>query len=158
MPRLIDADELHNALKKQQRWIVKREGFTNEGYSYDQVHFAIDKMPTVDVESLIAKHEDIGYEKGYRDGYAEALEVTDDAEPTEEQVKEYCRKRGLVIVTSDLFNEMKARWSAEPVRHGHWLSIGNTALAACQCGYITDRYKTYRYCPNCGAKMDEGRK
>ena len=40
---------------------------------------------------------------------------TVDAEPTEEQVKEYCRKRCLVIVNSELFNEMKARWSAEPV-------------------------------------------
>lgn len=40
---------------------------------------------------------------------------TVDAEPTEEQVKEYCHKRCLVIVTSELFNEMKARWSAEPV-------------------------------------------
>lgn len=43
----------------------------------------------------------------------------------------------------------------EEVRHGHWVSIGNTALATCQCGYITDRYMTYRYCPNCGARMDE---
>lgn len=31
----------------------------------------------VDVESLIAKHEDLGYERGFRDGYAEALEETD---------------------------------------------------------------------------------
>lgn len=51
--RLIDAEELHNALRKQQRWIVKREGFTNEGYSYDQVHFAIDNAPTVDAEPVV---------------------------------------------------------------------------------------------------------
>ena len=37
---------------------------------------AIERVSTVDVDSLNAKHEDIGYEKGYRDGYAEALEVT----------------------------------------------------------------------------------
>lgn len=43
------------------------------------------------------------------------VQPTVDAEPTEEQVKEYCRKRCLVIVASELFNEMKARWSAEPV-------------------------------------------
>lgn len=30
-------------------------------------------------------------------------------EPTEEQVKEYCRKRCLVVVSSELFNEMKAK-------------------------------------------------
>lgn len=34
---------------------------------------------------------------------------------TYEQVKEYCRKRNLVVVDSELFNEMKARWSAVPV-------------------------------------------
>lgn len=32
------------------------------------------------------------------------------AEPTEEQVKEYCRKRCLVILSSELFNKMKAKW------------------------------------------------
>lgn len=37
---------------------------------------------------------------------------TVDAEPTEEQIKDYCRKRGLVVVSGELFNEMKARWSA----------------------------------------------
>ena len=43
--------------------------------------YLVDEQPTVDVESIITKHEDIGYEKGYRDGYAEALEVTDNTEP-----------------------------------------------------------------------------
>lgn len=37
---------------------------------------------------------------------------TVDAEPTEEQVKEYCRKRCLVVVDSALFNEMKA-WTPQ---------------------------------------------
>ena len=37
---------------------------------------------------------------------------TVEAEPTEEQVKEYCRKRRLIIVTAELFNEMKARMNA----------------------------------------------
>ena len=54
--RLISAEELHNALKKQQRWIVKRDGFTNGGYSYDQVHFAIDNAPTVDAEPVRHGH------------------------------------------------------------------------------------------------------
>ena len=46
--RLIDADALHDALRAKQKWIVKRENMVNEGYTYDQVHFAIDDMPTVD--------------------------------------------------------------------------------------------------------------
>lgn len=48
---------------------------------------------------------------------------TVEAEPTEEQVKEYCRKRCLVVVSSELFNEMKARWTGatheEPTRNKH---------------------------------------
>ena len=52
MTRLIDADALHDALRKEQRWIVRKDGYVNEGYSYDQVHFAIDKQPTVEAEPV----------------------------------------------------------------------------------------------------------
>lgn len=41
----------------------------------------------------------------------------------------------------------------EPKR-GKWLAIGNTFLAVCECGYITDKYSLYKYCPNCGTKME----
>ena len=41
------------------------------------------------------------------------------------------------------------------VKHGRWVSIGNTVMAKCSCGFFTDKWKTYHYCPNCGAKMDE---
>lgn len=37
---------------------------------------------------------------------------------------------------------------------GKWLRIGNTGLAACECGYITDRHSVYNFCPNCGARME----
>ena len=40
------------------------------------------------------------------------------------------------------------------IKQGRWVSIGNTKLAACKCGFFTDRYSTYNFCPNCGAKMD----
>lgn len=42
------------------------------------------------------------------------------------------------------------------VRHGTWLAIGNTGLAACKCGYITDRYSMCNFCPGCGADMRGG--
>lgn len=91
---------------------------------------------------------------------------TVDAEPTEEQVKEYCHKRCLVIVTSELFNEMKARWSAEPVRHGQWVHNKwsnmrhdySCSLCGCRIEGV-DPFSlsatAYNYCPECGAKMDE---
>ena len=85
---------------------------------------------------------------------------TADAEPTEEQVKEYCRKRCLVIVNSELFNEMKARWSSESVGQGHWTNHlredGATDGTFCsQCDGEIDRDSRPNYCPNCGVKMDE---
>ena len=61
MPRLIDAEPLRAKLT----WL-------NE-YDYLHVLNDIKSMPRVNIDSLIAEHEDIGYEKGRRDGYAEAV-------------------------------------------------------------------------------------
>lgn len=48
---------------------------------------------------------------------------------------------------------------AEPVRHGHWeahdMSIKDVPVEACSiCGRWSYGY-CERYCPKCGAKMDE---
>lgn len=48
MARLIDADALHKALFAKQKWVVRYGDKHNEGYTSDQVHFAIDDAPTVD--------------------------------------------------------------------------------------------------------------
>lgn len=118
--RLIDADVIIKALDEALEDarndgidlmdVLKMELFKN---FMKQI---ISYTPTVDTDGLNAAHEDIGYEKGYRDGYAEALYETDKAEPmpaiestiTYEQVKEYCRRRCLVIITAETFNEMNA--------------------------------------------------
>lgn len=47
--RLIDADALHEALKTKQKWVVRCGDKHNEGYTYDQVHFAIDEAPSIDI-------------------------------------------------------------------------------------------------------------
>ena len=90
MTRLIDADALHDDLRAKQKWIVKRDDKHNEGYTYDQVHFAIDEQPTVD--AVPVKHgRFIGTEyDGYADGNPVYYEwkcsecgcVFEDEEPT----------------------------------------------------------------------------
>ena len=50
MSRYIDADALHEALKAKQKWVVRCGDKHNEGYTYDQVHFAIDDAPSIDIE------------------------------------------------------------------------------------------------------------
>lgn len=87
-----------------------------------------------------------------------------ETETTSEQVREYCRKRDLVIVNCDLFNEMKARWSeatrVEPVRHGHWIfketdyPVKDEFYICSECGSSVG-YETDNYCPHCGAKMSD---
>ena len=49
MSRWIDADALHDALKAKQMWVVRYGDKHNEGYTYDQVHFAIDEAPSIDI-------------------------------------------------------------------------------------------------------------
>ena len=77
MGRLIDAEKL----KAHYSWWKDGTREMTMGEAKDIFDDIVDLQPTVDAESLITQHEDIGYERGYRDGYAEALEVTDDAEP-----------------------------------------------------------------------------
>ena len=45
-----------------------------------------------------------------------------------------------------------------PVRHGRWaetVTDGFLFVSCSACGFKTGRID-YNYCPNCGAKMDEG--
>ena len=49
MSRYIEAKWLHDALKAKQKWVVRCGDKHNEGYTYDQVHFAIDDAPSIDI-------------------------------------------------------------------------------------------------------------
>ena len=77
--RLIDADEVR---EHQFHGCYTNIHIASKTDAYmlgwnDAINAVVECTPTADVESLIIRHEDIGYERGYRDGYAEA---TDDAE------------------------------------------------------------------------------
>lgn len=51
---------------------------------------------------------------------------------------------------------------AETVKHGEWKyyhykDINNVYVGVCECSVCKHRgYSGYKYCPNCGAKMDNG--
>lgn len=55
---------------------------------------------------------------------------------------------------------------AVPVRHGKWVKADSQqyfrkhypAFTCSECGYRKDSQKTWNYCPQCGARMDEERK
>lgn len=51
--RLIDADALKEKLRKLPRWIVRKDNSHNEGFTYDQVFFAIDAQPEQKNEELL---------------------------------------------------------------------------------------------------------
>lgn len=61
--------------------------------------------------------------------------------------------RGYVNLVADRIKRLPSA-EIELVKRGRWIAIGNTGLAQCKCGYMTDRYCIYNYCPNCGAKME----
>lgn len=58
MARYIDADKLPK--------------YTGYALSADEVAMAVENAPTVDIDAITESHEKIGYDKGFRDGYAQA--------------------------------------------------------------------------------------
>ena len=70
--RLCDVDEVYKVLTDY--YHLRTE------IQYKALREALERVSIVDVDSLNAAHEDIGYKKGYCDGYAEALEVADNTE------------------------------------------------------------------------------
>lgn len=144
--RLIDADKLFQDLKEH-----------NVPFNAD-INEAIIVAPTVDAVPL----DDY---KSMEQTVYKLTKAIADAELTGEQVKEYCRKRNLLIVGSEVFNEMKARWGAEPVRHGQWMRTDAYPhwiyCSECYAQFIRNSEFLkledipHNFCPNCGAKMDE---
>lgn len=148
MGRLIDADRL----KAHYCWWAggsKEMSIDEAKKTFDTI---VDVQPTVDIDAITESHEKIGYDKGYRDGYAQA---TVDTVPTEFHDK--CMQI-----------EIEKRFDLElKEKHGHWLSVKGWddelgELDSAECSVCHDKQDSeywvktyYHYCPNCGAKMDE---
>lgn len=52
--------------------------------------------------------------------------------------------------------------TVDPVKHGHWINKGFEPVRCSVCGITVDAIngipwaiKSFKYCPYCGAKMDE---
>ena len=76
MSRLIDADKL----KQHYAWWEGGSAEMTLDEAKKTFDTIIDVQPTVDIDAITESHEKIGYDKGFRDGYAQA---TVDAVPTE---------------------------------------------------------------------------
>lgn len=88
----------------------------------------------------------------------------------EEYLKQYLGENDLKIIGNDVWEETKAKaeqteWISvkEAYTKGEWLfeptqNINNPWKCSC-CGHRAGRYKykTYKFCPWCGAKMDKGK-
>ena len=73
-------------------------------------------------------------------------------------------------IPMDLLDDIKDIPSADvaPLRHGRWESFEDVFMETCyqcsECGFSfyladggTPKENEYHYCPNCGAKMEEGK-
>ena len=90
----------------------------------------------------------------------ESLKEMPSAQPeiTQEDVELYCRRKCLTLITNELYNEMKIRWSAQPERkRGKWIQISPARIYECsECGInmMTDDIECYKWCHGCGAEME----
>lgn len=81
-------------------------------------------------------------------------------EITEEQVKEYCEKRHLVVLSSDVFHHLKSAqlygMCLNTQRTGRWIKNDNGTYSCDQChSWIpNEQYYYARYCIFCGARME----
>lgn len=71
---------------------------------------------------------------------------------------EQCKKCALAEMLYDIVNAPTVE--AEPIRHAKWLPIyydNQPMICACSlCDRrVINKYDLPRYCPTCGAKMDE---
>ena len=83
-------------------------------------------------------------------------------EPTFEQIKEYCERRCMTIITNYLYHDLTTAYSAQSERKkGRWINAeckdGTTAHKCSECktlvGYSVSSLTWFNFCPWCGAEM-----
>lgn len=127
--RLIDADALHEALKTKQKWVVRCGDKHNEGYTYDQVHFAIDDAPPFEAVSI--------------DDYRSMANT--------------CYKLQKALETAMFADRPQGEWELVPYKrideHGEVI-IDGSSWCCSNCGDARKRNgPDMNFCPNCGARM-----
>lgn len=109
-----------------------------------------------------ATDEDSIYNMGFVDGLEFCINhlstiPSAQSEVTEDEVKEYCRKRCLSIIDSAL---LKKYASVQPERkRGEWMQISPAGIYECsECAQMvmTKDISCYKYCHGCGAYMKGG--
>lgn len=79
------------------------------------------------------------------------------------QIGIYCDRCGKWLKWADKDEQnlrLKSELQPQP-KMGHWIKTisenGVTSAVRCsECGFEDNRYMLFRYCPNCGAKMQGG--
>ena len=95
------------------------------------------------MEEVMDRHcNDCEHRKGVKNGKWKIVYSIGDAP---------CRACGI----GDMIDYLEDAPTIEERKKGKWYAIGNSCLASCECGFFTDKYSAYRFCPNCGADNRE---
>ena len=106
------------------------------------------ERPPVDIDLITKRHEEIGFEKGFNEGYAQA--VTDKAEPQITVIAENASAEEIANFKAQLketLNEMRPK--------GHWVEKQETPRSVsyycsnCKCAGLG----VENFCSWCGADM-----
>lgn len=95
---------------------------------------------------------------GYSDTYDKAyiIGVLEEVPPAEQKkvVEDYCRPRNLMVVAAEDFH----RFDVPDRKVGKWMHDADGHVWCYECGFGKERSdeRPYRYCPNCGARMENG--
>lgn len=121
--RLIDAEEAYKVLTDYYHHKTEIQ--------HKALKEAIERVPIADIDAITESHERIGYDRGFRDGYAEALKETDNV--PDKNVGKW-------------IDAWRSAWDGTR----HWYR------ECSECGYERDDDsidKDTKFCPNCGACM-----